>query len=240
LDAAERGARIATRTELVHAERASDEWQATLLGPQGEERVTARVLVNATGPWVTDLLRRIHVESRRSIRLVKGSHIVLPRLYAGEHAFLIQNRRTGGSSLPSRSSVTLPWSARRTPLERGARLASDRRCEVVYLLDAVARTFAATVVREDIVWAYSGIRPLFDDGSSNAARVTRDYSLDFDTQGAPVLSIFGGKLTTYRRLAEQVLYRLNSIFSRCRVTVDRCGGRYQAEICRTENFQRYW
>jgi len=91
LDAAERGARIATRTELVHAERASDEWQATLLGPQGEERVTARVLVNATGPWVTDLLRRIHVESRRSIRLVKGSHIVLPRLYAGEHAFLIQN-----------------------------------------------------------------------------------------------------------------------------------------------------
>ena len=212
LDAAERGARIATRTELVHAERASDEWQATLLGPQGEERVTARVLVNATGPWVTDLLRRIHVESRRSIRLVKGSHIVLPRLYAGEHAFLIQNPdRRVVFAIPFERDFTLVgttdsfWNA-----EPGSPQIDD--AEVVYLLDAVARTFAATVVREDIVWAYSGIRPLFDDGSSNAARVTRDYSLDFDTQGAPVLSIFGGKLTTYRRLAEQVLYRLNSIF----------------------------
>ena len=86
---------------------------------------------------------------------------------------------------------------------------------------------------------YSGIRPLFDDGSSEGARVTRDYSLDFDTQGAPVLSIFGGKLTTYRRLAEQVLYRLNSFFPLPghRGPLRR---RYQAEICRTENFQRYW
>ena len=131
---------------------ASDEWQATLLGPQGEERVTARVLVNATGPWVTDLLRRIHVESRRSIRLVKGSHIVLPRLYAGEHAFLIQNPdRRVVFAIPFERDFTLVgttdsfWNA-----EPGSPQIDD--AEVVYLLDAVARTFAATVVREDIVW----------------------------------------------------------------------------------------
>ena len=212
LDAAERGARIATRTELVHAERGTDMWQATLLGPQGQGRVAARVLVNAAGPWVTDLLHRIHVESRRHIRLVKGSHILLPRLYAGEHAFLIQNPdRRVVFAIPFEQDFTLVGT---TDLfwddEPGPPRIDDE--EVGYLLDAVHRTFAKAVEREDIVWTYSGIRPLFDDGSSNAARVTRDYSLDLDLQGAPVLSIFGGKLTTYRRLAEQVLHRLHRIF----------------------------
>jgi glycerol-3-phosphate dehydrogenase len=213
LDAAERGARIATRTELVHAERGTDMWQATLLGPAGQERVAARVLVNAAGPWVTDLLDRIHVGSRRRIRLVKGSHIVLPRLYSGEHAFLIQNPdQRVIFAIPLECDFTLVgttdsfWNA-----EPGSPTIDD--AEVSYLLDAVHRTFARTVERGDIVWTYSGIRPLFDDGSSNAARVTRDYSLDLDLQGAPVLSIFGGKLTTYRRLAEQVLRRLHPILS---------------------------
>jgi glycerol-3-phosphate dehydrogenase len=161
---------------------------------------------------VTDLLRRIHVESRRNIRLVKGSHIVLPRLYAGEHAFLIQNPdRRVIFAIPFERDFTLVgttdsfWDA-----EPGIPMIDEP--EVGYLLDAVHRTFAASVGREDIVWTYSGIRPLFDDGSSNAARVTRDYSLDVDMHGPPVVSIFGGKLTTYRRLAEQVLHRLHSMF----------------------------
>lgn len=212
IDAAERGARIATQTELLHAERAGDSWQATLLGPQGEERVRARVLINAAGPWVTDLLHRINIESGRNIRLVKGSHIVLPRLYAGDHAFLIQNAdRRVIFAIPFERDFTLVgttdsfWEA-----EPGSPQIDDS--EVGYLLDAVRRTFARPVGRDDIVWTYSGIRPLFDDGSSNAARVTRDYSLDLDTEGAPVLSIFGGKLTTYRRLAEQVLRRMNTNF----------------------------
>jgi glycerol-3-phosphate dehydrogenase len=212
LDAAERGARIATRTELVHAERGTDMWQVTLLGAQGQEQVAVRVLVNAAGPWVTDLLRRVRVESRRNIRLVKGSHIVLPRLYSGEHAFLIQNPdRRVIFAIPFERDFTLVgttdsfWDAEpETPM--------IDEPEVGYLLDAVHRTFAASVGREDIVWTYSGIRPLFDDGSSNAARVTRDFSLDLDTHGPPVLSIFGGKLTTYRRLAEQVLHRLHPMF----------------------------
>ena len=212
MDAAERGARIATRTELVHAERGTDMWQATLIGPQGQEQVVARVLVNAAGPWVAELLRRVHVESRRNIRLVKGSHIVLPRLYAGGHALLIQNHdRRVVFAIPFERDFTLVgttdsfWDA-----EPGPSRIDD--VEVSYLLDAVHRTFARPVETEDIVWTFSGIRPLFDDGSSNAARVTRDYSLDLDLQGAPVLSIFGGKLTTYRRLAEQVLSRLHAIF----------------------------
>ena len=212
LDAAERGARIATRTELIHAERGTDLWQAALHGPAGQEQVSARVLINATGPWVSDLLRRIHVESRRNIRLVKGSHIVLPRLYAGEHAFLIQNLdRRVVFAIPFERDFTLVgttdsfWDA-----EPGSPEIDD--AEIDYLLDAVRRTFAKEAERDDIVWTYSGIRPLFDDGSRNAARVTRDYSLDLDTRGAPVLSIFGGKLTTYRRLAEQVLQRLHSVF----------------------------
>jgi glycerol-3-phosphate dehydrogenase len=212
VDAAERGVRIATRTELVHAERGKDLWQATLLGPQGQKRVAARVLVNAAGPWVTDLLRRIHVESRRHVRLVKGSHIVLPRLYAGNHAFLIQNSdRRVAFAIPFERDFTLVgttdsfWDA-----EPGSPRIDD--AEIDYLLDVVDRTFARPVGRDNIVWTYSGIRPLFDDGSRNAARVTRDYSLELDLQGAPVLSIFGGKLTTYRRLAEQVLHRLHPIF----------------------------
>jgi glycerol-3-phosphate dehydrogenase len=212
LDASERGARIATRTELVYAERGADMWHATLLSPAGEERVSARVLVNAAGPWVAYLLHRIGVESRRHIRLVKGSHIVLPRLYAGEHAFLIQNPdRRVVFAIPLERDFTLVgttdsfWDG-----EPGSPEIDD--AEVGYLLDAVHRTFARPSGRDDILWTYSGIRPLFDDGSSNASRVTRDYSLDLDEQGAPVLSIFGGKLTTYRRLAEQVLHRLHPIF----------------------------
>ena len=212
LDAAERGARIATRTKLIHAERGTDLWQATLHGPAGQEQVSARVVINAAGPWVSDLLRRIHVESRRNIRLVKGSHIVLPRLYAGEHAFLIQNPdRRVVFAIPFEREFTLIgttdsfWDA-----EPGSPEIDD--AEIAYLLDAVRRTFAKEAERDDIVWTYSGIRPLFDDGSRNAARVTRDYSLDLDMRGAPVLSIFGGKLTTYRRLAEQVLHRLQTIF----------------------------
>ena len=183
MDAAERGARIATRTELVHAERGTEMWQATLIGPQGQERVSARVLVNAAGPWVADLLRRIHVESRRHIRLVKGSHIVLPRLYAGGHAVLIQNPdRRVVFAIPFELDFTLVgttdsfWDD-----EPGSPAIDD--AEVGYLLDAVRRTFVRPVGRDDIVWTFSGIRPLFDDGSRSAARVTRDYSLDLDLQG---------------------------------------------------------
>ena len=210
LDAAERGARILTRTELIAAERGKT-WTARVRGPAGEERVQARVLVNAAGPWVADLLKRVEVTSRRRIRLVKGSHIVLRRLYKGDHAFLIQNPdRRIVFAIPFETDFTLVgttdsfWNG-----EPGSPEIDE--AETDYLLDAVRRTFAKPIERRDIAWTYSGIRPLFDDGSSTAAKVTRDYVLDLDEQGAPILSIFGGKLTTYRRLAEHALHRIGHI-----------------------------
>lgn len=208
LDAAERGARIATRTELISAVRTTDLWQATLRSPTGDERVDARVLINAAGPWVAALLERIDVGSRHNIRLVKGSHILLPRLYSGDHSVLIQNSdRRVVFAIPFESKFTLVgttdafWDGQPgTPEIESA--------EIEYLLDAVRRTFARSVERKDIAWTYSGIRNLFDDGSNAAATITRDYELDLDERGAPVLSIFGGKLTTYRRLAERAMRRL--------------------------------
>ena len=221
LDAAERGARILTRTELIAAERGKT-WTATVRGPAGEERVQARVLVNAAGPWVADLLKRVEVTSRRRIRLVKGSHIVIPCLYEGDHAFLIQNPdRRIVFAIPFETDFTLVGTTDSFWNGEPGNPEIDE-AETVYLLDAVRRTFAKPIERRDIAWTYSGIRPLFDDGSSTAATVTRDYVLDLDEQGAPILSVFGGKLTTYRRLAEQALHRLSHL-------LPDAGGRWTAE-----------
>ena len=211
VDAAERRARILTRTELVSAERGTT-WIATVRGPTGEERVQARVLVNAAGPWVADLLQRVNVTSRRRIRLVKGSHVVVPRLYDGDHAFLIQNPdHRIVFAIPFETDFTLIGTTDSFWKGEPGHPEIDE-AETDYLLDAVRRTFAKPIARRDIVWTYSGIRPLFDDGSGTAATVTRDYVLDLDEQGAPILSIFGGKLTTYRRLAEHALHRLGHLF----------------------------
>lgn len=212
LDAAERGACIATRTELVSAQRGKNSWTATIRGPAGEERAEARALVNAAGPWVADLLQRLDIRSRRKVRLVKGSHIVTSRLYEGDHAYLIQNPdRRVVFAIPFESDFTLIGTTDSFWSGKPDNPAIDE-AETDYLLDAVRRTFARPIGRKDIVWSFSGIRPLFDDGSSTAATVTRDYALDLNEKGAPVLSIFGGKLTTYRRLAEHALHRLGHLF----------------------------
>jgi glycerol-3-phosphate dehydrogenase len=213
LDAAERGAQIRTRTELVAAHRASDQWTATLRGPGGSSEVRARVLVNAAGPWVDALFDRLGGARKRcSIRLVKGSHIVLPRLFPGEQAFLIQNPdRRVIFAIPFEREFTLVGTT-----DQGwdgppaAAVISEE--EINYLLDAVHRTFARKMGTGDIRGTYSGIRPLYDNRATNASAVTRDYVLDLDTDQAPLLSIFGGKLTTYRRLAEHALDRLSRYF----------------------------
>jgi glycerol-3-phosphate dehydrogenase len=209
VDAQERGAEIRTRTELIAARREKDEWIATIRGCGGDETVRAKVIANATGPWASALFSRMgNTRPRRSIRLVKGSHVVLPRLYSGEHAFLIQN--SDGRvvfAIPYQGEFTLVgttelwWDG-----PPGAAVIDD--AEIDYLLDIVDRTFEAKVSRAEIRWTYSGIRPLYDDRASKASAITRDYVLDLDKDGAPLLSVFGGKLTTYRRLAEQALDRL--------------------------------
>lgn len=216
IDAAERGARIETRTRLVGARREEGGWVATIEGAGGTRTVGARVLVNAAGPWVGDVIGRLGGnDTDRGVRLVKGSHIVMPKLYEGDHAFMLQNDdRRIVFAIPYEQNFTLvgttdePWTDPPGKATIGA-------AETRYLLDTIGRYFEREVDEADIVWSYAGIRPLYDDRSANASAVTRDYVLDVDTggdSGAPVLNIFGGKITTYRKLAEHAMRELARFF----------------------------
>ena len=205
LDAAERGAEIRTRTRLLSATREAGEWRARIADEQGERDVRARILVNAAGPWVAEILRASGVQSERHVRLIKGSHIVVPRLYEGDHAFMLQNPdRRIVFAIPYEGRFTLVGTTD-TPWEGPPGKAEIGEAESDYLLDSANRYFARRIGRADIVWSYAGIRPLYDDQAGSAAAVTRDYVLDLDSEGPPLLSVFGGKITTYRRLAEQAL-----------------------------------
>lgn len=214
-DAANRGATIRTHTRLVDARRADGRWQATLSDAAGTRAVTARALVNAAGPWVSDVLTRVTgANAERGVRLIKGSHIVVPRLYAGAHCYMLQNPdRRIVFAIPYEGRFTLigttdePWQG---PPGKAAISAGETR----YLLDTANRYFAHPLSEADIVWSYAGIRPLYDDHAGSASAVTRDYVLDLDAAegAAPLLSVFGGKITTYRRLAEHALERLARFF----------------------------
>lgn len=218
-DAADRGADIRTRTRLVDAERSGGGWRATIADARGARTVTARALVNAAGPWVADILGRVpHARDDRGVRLVKGSHIVVPRLYAGEHAFMLQNPdRRIVFAIPYERDFTLVGTTDE-PWEGAPGRATIAPHETDYLLDTIARYFARPVTREQIAWSYAGIRPLYDDKAANASAVTRDYVLDLDlgpagaNENAPMLSIFGGKITTYRKLAEHAMAELARFF----------------------------
>jgi glycerol-3-phosphate dehydrogenase len=211
-DARARGARVLTRTECLSAKRANGQWRAEL---SSGESVTARAIVNAAGPWVKAVLnRQLSQPSRDEVRLVKGSHIVLPRLYEGEHAFILQNDdRRVVFMIPYGDLHTLVGTTD-VPVtgEYAQPVASGE--EVDYMCRAVNRYLARPARPEDVVWAYSGVRPLYDDGTADPSAVTRDYTLrvDDDAGRAPVLSVFGGKITIYRRLAEQAMDKLARYF----------------------------
>jgi glycerol-3-phosphate dehydrogenase len=176
-------------------------------------------LVNAAGPWAAELFDRIAgVRPRRSLRLVKGSHIVVPRFHSCEHAFLLQNPdRRVVFAIPFEERFTLVGT---TDVEwigpPGQPAISDE--EVDYLLATIGHYFARSPARPDIVWSYSGVRALLDDGASDPSKVTREYSLELDAGAdeAPLLSVFGGKITTYRRLAEQAVDRLAPMLGNAR------------------------
>ena len=210
LDAQRRGARVMVRTECRSARREGDLWRARLAS--GEE-VSARAIVNAAGPWVKHVLNeRLGQPSRDAVRLVKGSHIVLPRLYEGEHAFIVQNDdRRVVFIIPFEERFTLIGTTD-VPVNEVHSEPTDQ--EVQYLCAAASRYLARPVDPAQLVWRYAGVRPLYDDGSADPSSITRDYTLrlDHDHGGAPVLSVFGGKITTYRRLAEQALKKLAPYF----------------------------
>ena len=208
-DAAIRGAEILPRTEFVAARRQKPSWRATLRTEGGEMReIAARVLVNAAGPWGMDVLARAGLPNRATLRLVKGSHIVVPRLYEGEHAYLLQNEdRRVVFVIPFERDFSLIGTTE-LPFSGDAAAAEISEEEVSYLCNAVGCWFRAPPTPADVIWSYAGVRPLHEDRAKSAAAVSRDYVFDLDTAGVPALSIFGGKLTTYRRLAEHALSKL--------------------------------
>jgi len=212
LDAAQRGARILTRTELVSARRRGAGWQAQL---SNGEAVETRAVVNAAGPWVKQVLNHnLAQPTRDAVRLVKGSHVVLPRLYEGEHAFILQNDdRRVVFMIPFEDRFTLVGT---TDVDYDGDPAAPRASEgeVDYLCRALGRYLARAPAAAETVWRYAGVRPLYDDGSTDPSAITRDYTLrlDDDSGEAPVLSVFGGKITTYRRLAENTLEKLAPYF----------------------------
>ena len=212
-DAAGRGATVLTRTRLERAERQANRWRLTLRDVDtGESRFeTARGLVNAGGPWVEEIARdRIGVTPRERIRLVRGSHIVTRRLFEHDHPYIFQ--QTDGRivfAIPYERDFTLIGTTDRNH-EGGP---DDVHCsheEAEYLRAAVSGYFRRPVEAEDIVWSYAGVRPLFDEGGKSPTAATRDYVLHVrGGEGEPpLLNVYGGKITTYRRLAEAALARL--------------------------------
>jgi glycerol-3-phosphate dehydrogenase len=215
-DAAARGAEVRVRTAFAGAERDAEGWTCTLRDAAGEEtRVRARALVNAAGPWVLSAQGAAHARPGGSVRLIRGSHIVLPALYEGEQAYILQNDdRRVVFVIPYQGRFSLVGTTD-VPHEGDPASACCTEEEAAYLCAAVSRQFRAPVTPDRIVWSYAGVRPLYDDGADNPSAVTRDYVLKLDeAEGAPLLTIYGGKITTYRRLAEEAVSKLGAALGR--------------------------
>jgi glycerol-3-phosphate dehydrogenase len=217
VDAAERGADILTRTECMKLDRKSDHWVAELKDPDGNHKqVSARMIVNAAGPWVEKIQGQFgRIQNKANVRLVKGSHIVTPRLYDGDHGYIFQ-------AADGRVIFAMPYEGDYTligttevdwQLDNGPVVISDE--ETQYLCAQVNIYFKNQISPEDVIWSYAGVRPLYDDNADDANVVTRDYVFNMDGDGkdlAPVLSVFGGKLTTYRKLAEHAMEKIAPFF----------------------------
>ena len=214
-DAYEHGAHVRVRTKLAAARRAGANWVATLATESGKRSdVTVRAIVNVAGPWVQSVRDMLgSAPSRDRVRHVKGSHIVVPRVHDGDHAYILQNA-------DKRIVFVIPFLDRYSligttdvPVDEFEHPQISEQ-EVDYLL-ALANTYLANpLARRDIVWTYSGVRPLYDDGKSDPSSITRDYVLKLDSVPnlAPSLSVYGGKLTTYRKLAEHAVDELVRFF----------------------------
>lgn len=216
VDAAAHGTEVLTRTAVTSARPENGTWTITTRSTAtGDIRTfRAKCVANAAGPWVSDIIGRVMgVNSSREVRLVKGSHIITPKFWAGSHGYLVQNHDKrvvfinpyeGDKALIGTTDI--PWKG------RAEDVAADET-EIDYLLAVVNRYFKEKLHRQDVLHNFSGVRPLFDDGKGNPSAVTRDYVLDVDeAAGAPLLNVFGGKITTSRELAERALQRLRHVF----------------------------
>ena len=212
-DAEQRGATILVRTRCVDARRDGDHWIATLSDKAtgAQQTVRARILINAAGPWVDRFLRHgLGRNEQAHLKLVKGSHIIVPKLYEGEHAYILQNDdKRVIFAIPYERHFTLIGTTDLVYDGDPAQVAiSDD--EIAYLCKAVGTYFGTAPEPDQIVRTYAGVRPLYDDHAANPSAVTRDYVFDVEAPegGAPLLSIYGGKITTYRKLAEHALEKL--------------------------------
>ncbi|WP_298610378.1 glycerol-3-phosphate dehydrogenase [uncultured Thiothrix sp.] len=214
LDAAKRGADIRVQTRCIGAQRQNDLWQIQLENTKTKqnETIQARILVNATGPWIDHLLHETKTlaADQHNVRLVRGSHIIVPKLYEHDRAYFFQN--TDGRimfAIPYEQAFTLLGTTdadHKSGLER-IQITEE---ETQYLCDSASLYFKNPIKRESVVWTYAGVRPLYDDGASKAQAATREYVLRVEDENgqAPLLNVFGGKITTYRCLAEDALSRL--------------------------------
>jgi glycerol-3-phosphate dehydrogenase len=215
MDAAERGAEILTRTRCAAAERAERHWQVTLQPRDGgaPRMVQTRALINASGPWVSRLLtEQLGRPALKKVRLVKGAHIVVPRLYDHASPYILQH--TDGRVvfvIPYEQDFSLIGTTDSDYRGDPAEVAVTEG-EIDYLCTAVSRYLKQPVTPDQVRFAYAGVRPLYDDATGDVSAVTRDYAFDLDTQGgAPLLSVLGGKITTYRKLAEHALAKLQPL-----------------------------
>jgi len=214
-DAMARGARINVRTKVSAAEQIDGIWHVTLEAQDGAQRtVRARMLVNAGGPWVEDIIRNtVRINASEGVRLVRGSHIVTRKLYDHDKCYFFQGK-------DGRIIFTIPYETDFTLIGTTDADHTDTSQKPVctpeeqsYLLDFASEYLKQDISNDDVVWSYSGVRPLYDDGASSATAATRDYVLKLDqSTGAPILNVFGGKITTYRKLAESALDMITPFF----------------------------
>jgi glycerol-3-phosphate dehydrogenase len=214
-DAEQRGARVMTRTKVLSADREGDLWRIVTEDVSTGEQTThsAKMIVNAGGPWVENIVRQtIRLNTTEGIRLVRGSHIVTKRLFDHDKSYFFQGE--DGRiifAIPYETDFTLigTTDAEHTELDQKPVCTPEERD---YLIDFVNKYLKDDITKDDVVWTYSGVRPLYDDGAKSATAATRDYVLSVDDNGAPLLSVFGGKITTYRKLAEQAMAKIAPFF----------------------------
>ena len=205
-DAISRGAKICTNSKVQKVVRKKNYWEVFL---SNGEILQSKVIINASGPYVLDVLKNIiGIESKKKIRHVQGSHIITERLYVGEQAYILQlSDKRIIFLIPYLDKFTLIGTTDHEVKTYDNPEITD--IEKNYLIKSVNKFIKKEITEDDIIWTYSGVRPLVEDLNENASKITRDYTFEIDDNGAPILTIFGGKLTTYRKLSEHALKKIS-------------------------------
>lgn len=216
--AAQKGATILTHHQLQSANRHADYWQVILHDPHGKQvSYRAKMIINAAGPWAESVLHKLQCDSKITVRLVKGSHIIVPKLYDGDHAYILQQ-------VDGRVVFVIPWhtdfnliGTTEIDYQGDPDKVKISMAEEEYLCTCVNNYFKQTLIPQEIRYRYSGVRPLIQSNDKNIAAISRDYHLELNEQNqfAPVLSVFGGKITNYRKLAEHALAKTQIYFPQC-------------------------